>query len=241
MRGSTSLQNQVSARFSSVLLGDSGCERDRNGSLIVTKTFLNRVGIGTAYDQVESSPGSRVGRPPLGGRHAVRRRSGRGAHAAHDAGGEGRPARQPLDRRRAFRSIGADRGLGRGGVAGSDPECCTDARRVRRRRQGLAGGGEPARPRASDSGLRKRTGDPRAGRGGVGAPAARGARCVAAGHPCARARGMPDRVHHLRSNCVSGRHRLGRDVRPRARGADGGGDRARHGRARCTPGFVPRA
>ena len=58
-----------------------------------------------------------VGRPQLGGHHAVCRRAGRGAPAAHDAGGEGRPARQPLDRRRAS-GVGADRGSGRGRVAG---------------------------------------------------------------------------------------------------------------------------
>src|SRR6476646_6749516 len=50
---------------------------------------------------------------------------------------------------------------------------------------------------------------------------------------------MPDRVHHLRGDCVPGRHRIGGNVRPCPRGADVGGDRTRHGRAWCTSGFVP--
>ena len=64
------------------------------------------------------------------------------------------------------------------------------------------------------------------------------ARRLAARHPGARPRGVPDRVHHLRRHRLPGGDRLGRDLRPRPRRADGRRDRARHGRARRAPGPV---
>ena len=61
---------------------------------------------------------------------------------------------------------------------------------------------------------------------------------LAPGHPGARPRGVPDRVHHLRRDGLPGGDRLGRDVRPRPGRADGRRDRAGHGRGRRAPGAV---
>ena len=73
------------------------------------------------------------------------------------------------------------------------------------------------------------------GRGRAGPPAARRPRRLAARHPGAGPRGVPDRVHHVRRDRLPGRDRLGRDLRPRAGRADGRRDRPRHGRrSACT-------
>ena len=54
-----------------------------------------------------------------------------------------------------------------------------------------------------------------------------------AGHARARPRGVPDRLHRLRRDRLPRGHRLGSDLRPGARRADGRSDRPRHGRTRC--------
>ena len=60
-------------------------------------------------------------------------------------------------------------------------------------------------------------------------------------HPGARPRGVPHRVHDLRGNRLPRGDRVGCDVRPRPRRADGGRDRPRHGRRRRAPGAFARA
>ena len=128
----------------------------------------------------------------------------------------------------------------RAGSAG-DPQRGADAGRLRGLRGDLAGGGEPARPRPPDPGLRQRAADRRRGRGRADPPAAVVLANSRAGHPGAGARGVPDRVHHLRRHGLPGRDRLGRHLRPRAGRADGRRDRPRHGRPRRAPGPVPGA
>ena len=202
------------------------------------RNFLNRAGIGTAYDRVGSRSGCRVDRPPLAGRHPAARRTGR----ARCCG------RITLEEKVA--QLGS---RWMGGALWSLAPTRIRTRRIARPRsmshrcrtcsppaaKVVAGGGEPARPRPSHPGLRKRAGHRR--RRARPKSSASSASCssrIAARHPRARARGMPDRLHHLRRHRLPGCDRLGRDLRPRARRADGGRDRARHGRARRPPGAV---
>ena len=78
-------------------------------------------------------------------------------------------------------------------------------------------------------------------RGRAGPAAADRDRVVPARHPGPGARGVPDRLHRVRGDGLSGRDRLGRDLRPGSGRADGRGHRPGHGRARRPPGAVPGA
>ncbi len=121
------------------------------------------------------------------------------------------------------------------------PERRPDAGRVRGGRGGVAGRGEPARAGPAHPRVRQRPVTRSGGCGRAGPAAADGARRLAAGHPGGRPRGVPHRVHHLRRDGLPGRHRLGRDLRPRPGGAHGRRDRQGHGRARRAPGALARA
>ena len=123
------------------------------------------------------------------------------------------------------------------GGRSTSPRCRTCSPR----RAPRPGGGQPSRARPPHPDLRQRPAHRRAGGGGAGAAAAGGDGVFAAGHSGAGARGVPDRVHHLRRDGLPDRARLGGHLRPRSRRADGGRDRRRHGRARHAPGTVPRA
>ncbi len=159
-------------------------------------------------------------------------RAGRAAPRGDDAGGEGRPAGQPL---------GGQQPGGRARRRGQRPAGGADAGRVRRVGHGAAGRGEPARPRAPHPGLRQRAGhrEPRGRR--AGPPATHRHGVLPVRHPRPRARGVPDRLHGVRRHGLSRRHRVGRDLGPRAGAPDGRGDRPRHGRARRAPGTLTRA
>ena len=157
--------------------------------------------------------------------------------ARDDPRGEGRPARQPLGRQRH-----AGRPAERGPATDGPRQRRADAGRLRRRRarrrsrrRAAHGLGHLTRVYGSGPVDRGR------GRGRAGPPAARRHRRLAARHPGARPRGVPDRVHHLRRHRLPGGDRLGRHVRPRPGRADGRRDRPGHGRGRRAPGPVPGA
>ena len=182
---------------------------------------------------------SRLGRPPLAGRRRCPSPSGSRTPAAHDARGEGRPARQPLGRQRHAGRRPREPSAGAAGADRSTSHLCRTcsppAGTISLEEASRHGLGHLTRVYGSAPVTAAR------GRGRAGAPAARRPRRLAARHPRARARGVPDRVHHLRRDRLPGGHRMGRHVRPRPRRADGGRDRAGHGRARRPSGPVPGA
>ena len=189
-----------------------------------------------ARDDIGPRPAPRTGCRPVAGPRAPAADRVELLLAADDPGGEGRPARQPLGRRR---HAGAEADTGQ--VPTADGDATSTSRRCRtcsRPGGAVARGGEPARARPPHPGLRQRAGDRRRGRGRAGPPAAGRPRRLPARHPGAGARGVPDRVHHLRRDRLPRGDRLGRDVRPRPGRADGRRDRAGHGGRRRAPGPV---
>ena len=138
-----------------------------------------------------------------------------------DARGEGRPARQRLDR-------GLRRRRGRRPGAGRVRPRASAARRAHH-----------ARDRAAHQGVRH----PPRGTCGRDARAGGAARADHGGepvrHPRGGARGVPDRLRRLVGHDLPGAAFLGRVVRPRAGPGDGGGHRPDHARRRRPPG--PRA
>ena len=129
-------------------------------------------------------------------------RAGRAAPRGDDAGGEGRPAGQPL---------GGQQPGGRAWRRGQRPAGGADAGRVRRVGHGAAGRGEPARARAPHPGLRERAGHGDRGGRRAGPPATHRHGVLPVRHPRPRARGVPDRLHGVR------RHGLSRPPSPGAR------------------------
>ena len=157
--------------------------------------------------------------------------------AGDDAGGEGRPARQPLGRQRhAGRRAPeqpADRARRHVNVAPLQDVFAAAGRSRWRRPAGTGSAtslGSSAACRCPSTRGRRR----------AGAPAARGPGGLPARHPGPRPRGVPHRVHHLRRDRLPGGDRVGRDLRPRPGRADGRRHRPRHGRASACTRASPR-
>ncbi len=163
--------------------------------------------------------------PRAGGREARRP-----AAAGDDAGREDRAARQSLGRQRHGRPRAPQ--PRRRSTSRRWRTCSRPADRCRWRRRAAHGLGHLTRvwgsvPLTVEAGVAELIRQHQVVLDGLPA------RCPGTGP-----RGVPDRLHDVRRDRLSGLDRVGCDLRSRTGRADGGRDRARHGRGRRAPRVV---